>query len=315
MTLRHLGIILLATVCCAAQTNKADEPLRPAWCRELPRPEYKTLARLDAADPWFEVYRIRPGVFAIYEPHQFEEVISYLIVGNKRALLFDTGIGIGEMRKVVTQLTSLPVTVLNSHTHYDHVGSNADFAEILGVDIPYSRQNSAGAANAYAAGDALAPERLCGPLPEGVSRATYKIRPWKITRAVHDGEQLDLGARMLEILFTPGHTPDSLMLLDRENRLLFTGDMFYRGPIYLYVPETDIRAYEVSISRVAALVPQLDLLLPAHNTPVADPKDLARVRDAFRDVLEHRVKPVLGEDGYAEYRFEGFSFLMAPDKK
>jgi glyoxylase-like metal-dependent hydrolase (beta-lactamase superfamily II) len=47
---------------------------------------------------WFEVYRIRPGVFAIYEPHQFEEVISYLILGSKRALLFDTGMGIGKIR-------------------------------------------------------------------------------------------------------------------------------------------------------------------------------------------------------------------------
>jgi len=148
-----------------------------------------------------------------------------------------------------------------------------------------------------------------------VNRATYKVRPWRITRTVHDGEQVELGARILEILFTPGHTPDSLMLLDRKNRLLFTGDMFYRGPIYLYVPETDIRAYEASIVRVAALVPELDLLLPAHNTPVADPKDLLLVREAFRDVQEGRVKPVLSDDGYAEYRFEGFSFLMEPERK
>ncbi len=309
--LRCAVAIFLAASSCLAQSRKADEPLRPAWCRELPRPEYKTLSLVDSADPWFEVYRIRPGIFAIYEPHQFEEVISYLIVGGQRALLFDTGIGVGNIRKVVSQLTSLPVTVLNSHTHYDHVGGNADFSEILGVDSDYSRKNAAGAANAYAAGDALAPDRLCGPLPQGVQRETYKIRPWTITRTVHDGEQLDLGGRTLEVLLTPGHTPDSLMLLDRKNRLLFTGDMFYRGPIYLYVPETDIAAYQKSIARVAALTPQLELLLPAHNTPVADPKYLGRVLDAFRDVHDHRVKPVL-PDGYAEYRFDGFSFLMLP---
>jgi glyoxylase-like metal-dependent hydrolase (beta-lactamase superfamily II) len=312
MRLRWAGAIVLAASSCLGQSKKADEPLRPAWCRELPRAEYKSLSRVDSADPWFEVYRIRSGVFAIYEPHQFEEVISYLIVGGQRALLFDTGIGVGNMRAVVAALTSLPVTVLNSHTHFDHVGGNAGFSEILGVDSHYSRKNAAGEANAYAAGDALAPDRVCGTLPQGAQRETYKIRPWKITRTVHDGDQIDLGARTLEVLFTPGHTPDSLMLLDRRNRLLFTGDMFYRGPIYLYVPETDTAAYQKSIARVAALTPQLELLLPAHNLPVADPKYLGRVLDAFREVREHRVKPVLA-DGYAEYRFDGFSFLMLPE--
>src|SRR4051812_10767484 len=80
----------------------------PEWCRALPRPEYKTLERVPAADPWFEVYKVAPQTFAIYEPHQSEETISYLIVGRDRALLFDTGMGIGDLRKVVTALTKLP---------------------------------------------------------------------------------------------------------------------------------------------------------------------------------------------------------------
>src|SRR5215472_11122879 len=87
------------------------EPLRPAWCRQLPRPGYKSLNRVPVHSDWFEVYRVRPGVFAIYEPHQYEEVISYLIVGTKRALLFDSGLGVGDMRALVTQLTQLPITV------------------------------------------------------------------------------------------------------------------------------------------------------------------------------------------------------------
>jgi hypothetical protein len=65
----------------------------PDWCRALPRPEYKTFERVSISDPWFEVYKPAQGVFAIYEPHQAEETISYLIIGEKRALLFDTGHG------------------------------------------------------------------------------------------------------------------------------------------------------------------------------------------------------------------------------
>src|ERR1700690_1551129 len=91
----------------------------PEWCRSLPRPEYKTLERVAVSDPWFEVYKPAPGVFAIYEPHQAEEVISYLIVGEKRDLLFDTGMGMSDIKKVTAELTKLPIVVLNSHTHQD----------------------------------------------------------------------------------------------------------------------------------------------------------------------------------------------------
>jgi glyoxylase-like metal-dependent hydrolase (beta-lactamase superfamily II) len=298
----------------AAGPQKRDEPVVPGWCRQLPRPGYAALARVLPDTPWFEVYRIRPGVFAIYEPHQWEEVISFLIVGDRRALLFDTGIGVGNIRQVVSRLTPLPVTVLNSHTHFDHVGGNADFPEILNVDSDYARKNAAGATNQYAAWDALAPERLCGPLPAGVTRKTYRIRPWRATGTVRDGQRLDLGGRDLEVLLTPGHTPDSLCLLDRANGLLFMGDTFYLGPIYLYVAETDVAAYARSVDRLAALAPTLDLLLPAHNLPVAQPTYLLRLRDAFGDVRARRVKPVLA-DGYLEYRFDGFSLLMSVNGK
>src|SRR5579862_8585061 len=91
-------------------------PTRPEWCKQLPRPAYSKLERVQVKDPWFEVYRIRPGVIAIYEPHQSEEVICYLILGTKRAVLFDTGMGISNIRAVVESLTTLPVTVVNSHT-------------------------------------------------------------------------------------------------------------------------------------------------------------------------------------------------------
>lgn len=316
-----MGVTMQITTTCACclvvalsattARQQRDEPIRPDWCKQLPRPQYKALERVERGDPWFEVYRIRPGVFAIYEPRQWEEVISYLILGDKRALLFDTGLGVGNMRAVVSGLTRLPVTVLNSHTHFDHVGGNADFTSVLNEDSDYARRNASGEANRYAAWDALAPERVCGPLPPGVTRDTYRIRSWKATGTVRDGERIDLGGRVLEVRFTPGHTPDSLCLLDAKNRLLFTGDTFYLGPIYLYVPETDVAAYERSIDSLARLVPDLDLLLPAHNVAVAEPQYLIRVRQAFADVKAGRVKPVLTDDGYRDYRFEGFSLLLA----
>jgi hypothetical protein len=75
------------------------------WWDTLPRPEWRKYTRIPQDQDWFEVYRVGDGIYAIYEPGQFEEVISFLIVGENLALLFDTGLGIGDIRRVVEELT------------------------------------------------------------------------------------------------------------------------------------------------------------------------------------------------------------------
>ena len=303
------ALCLVAVVVRISSAQQPGEPLRPEWCSQLPRPEYKTLERVLRDEPWFEIYRIRPGVFAIYEPKQFEEVISYLILGEKRALLFDTGLGVGKISAVVTRLTPLSVTVVNSHTYFDHVGGNAEFRNIWNRDLLYTRKNMHGQPNIYSR-DALAPERLCGLLPSGTDAKSYSIRPWKSTHSLRDRERIDLGGRVVEVIFTPGHTPDSVALLDRRNGLLFTGDSFYPGPIYLFVSETDFGAYTRSVARLAALEPQIKLLLPAHNVPVAEPVFLKRLARAVEQVNQHQAKAQVTE-GHREYSFDGFSLLLS----
>jgi glyoxylase-like metal-dependent hydrolase (beta-lactamase superfamily II) len=304
-----VAVVAICTSACVAQQQ--GEPFRPEWCRQMPRSEYKTLHRIDSADPWFEVYEIREGVFAIYEPHQFEEVISYLILGKQRALLFDSGMGIGKISRVVAKLTTLPVTVLNSHTHFDHTGGNAEFSSIVAPDTPFTRKNAEGQSNIYSR-DALAPERICGKLPADVRSTSYSVRPFKISRWVKDEERVGLGERELEVIFTPGHTPDSLCLLDRKNGLLFTGDTFYRGPIYVFTPETDLATYAKSVERIAKLVPDLQLLLPSHNIPVAEPEYLNRLARAVHEIQAGHPKPALNQ-GRRQYSFEGFSLILAPN--
>src|SRR5688572_26325138 len=138
---RRLRLLLLA----ASLLPMPSEPA-PAtrWCDLLPRPSNQRLPRVDLPDDWFVVYRLGGGVFAICEPFQFQEVISYLILGSRRALLFDTGLGIGKISRIVSKLTSLPVTVLNSHTHFDHVGGNTEFDRLLAMDTDYTRANARG---------------------------------------------------------------------------------------------------------------------------------------------------------------------------
>ncbi|MGA8034707.1 MAG: MBL fold metallo-hydrolase [Candidatus Acidiferrales bacterium] len=307
---RIAAILALSIVPAPSLQAQTSEPAsKPEWCRALPRPEYKTLERVAVSDPWYEVYKPAPGVFAIYEPHQSEETISYLIVGEMRALLFDTGMGISDLKKVVDQLTNLPAIVLNSHTHSDHVGDNWEFFMVYGMDTDFTRQNARGSRDDAEA--EIAPSQICGMLPTGFEPKTYATHPWRISAYIHDGEKFDLGGRTIEVIATPGHTPDSISLLDRANGLLFTGDTFYPAPIWLFRPETDLDAYAASIRRLAALAPQIKLVLGAHNIPVASPTVLPGLVAAFDAVLAGKVQPTPDSPGKVIYKVDGFSFLMS----
>lgn len=76
---------------------------------------------------WFTVKQITTKLFGIGEFNHFEKVISYLFVGTTKAVLFDTGLGVKNIRHEVKKITQLPIIVLNSHSHYDHVGGNSKF--------------------------------------------------------------------------------------------------------------------------------------------------------------------------------------------
>jgi glyoxylase-like metal-dependent hydrolase (beta-lactamase superfamily II) len=275
------ALIFLCSVL-APSSSAQSQTQKPEWCKPLPRPEFAQLKRMLPDEPWFEVYRVAPGTFAIYEPHQSEEVISYLIVGQKQALLFDTGMGIANIKKIVSRLTSRPVVVLNSHTHDDHVGGNWQFNFIYGMDTAFTRENAKGStADAQAE---IARGEICGDLPKGFDPKAYKTRPWHISAFIHDGFKINLGGRTVEVIATPGHTPDAIALIDRANKLLFTGDTFYPAPIWLYRPETDLDSYAKSIARLAALAPEVKTVLGAHNIPVAPPSVLPDLVQAFADL-------------------------------
>jgi glyoxylase-like metal-dependent hydrolase (beta-lactamase superfamily II) len=284
----------------------------PDWCRLLPRPEYKSLERFTVSDPWFEVYKPASGVFAIYEPHQAEEVISYLIVGKKRALLFDTGMGISDIKKVTAELTRLPIIVINSHTHDDHVGGNWEFETIYGMDTDFTRKNARGSREDAQA--EITPDQICGALPKGFDSKVYATRPWKITAYTHDGDRFDLGGRTLEVIATPGHTPDAISVIDRANGLLFTGDTYYPAPIWLFRPETDFKAYAASISRLNALAPDIRVVLGAHNIPVASPTVLTRLVLAFAAVRKGKVTATANSAGKVLYKVGDIAFLMQAPK-
>ena len=312
--LLNVSSLLLGALCAPISATSVLSPSLPAqtqnekpdWCKPLPRPEYKSLQRVLPDDPWFEVYKVAPQTFAIYEPHQSEEVISYLIVGTKQALLFDTGMGIADIKKIVSRLTSRPVVVLNSHTHDDHVGGNWQFNFIYGMDTAFTRENAKGStADAQAE---IAPGEICGDLPRRFDPKAYKTKPWHISAFIHDGFRIKLGGRTVEVIATPGHTPDAIALVDRENGLMFTGDTYYPAPIWLYRPETDLPAYAKSIARLAALAPDVKTVLGAHNIPRAQPEVLPALVQAFADLQAGKATCKPAGDGKKLCAVDRFSF-------
>ncbi len=315
--------ILLGGLCCGilggcmnSEDKSVEAPASYAsaadlesFCDRLPRSAYADYQKHESSNDWFEVYEIEPDIWAIYEPFQWQEVISYLIVGSEYAVLFDTGNGIGNIKSIVDQLTDRPVRVLNSHSHFDHIGGNYQFDAILSVATEFSVSRTNGLKSDDLSLE-VSPEALCKSLPAGVTEENHQTRPFSISQKIADGDVVDIGGRNLEVLQVPGHTNDAIALLDRDAGFLWAGDSFYEGPIWLFFPETDLVAYQKSVARLASLAPSLKAVFPAHNTPKADPAVLTRLRENLDRVLAGQVVPVPVSDGNVEFRFEGFSLLM-----
>jgi glyoxylase-like metal-dependent hydrolase (beta-lactamase superfamily II) len=316
--MRHVAVIALLVL--ASLVSALGEKSKPRvgptlvasdWCRSLPRAGYKNLEREPIDDSWFEVYRVAPGVLAIYEPHQWEEAIDYLIEGHTRALLLDTGMGIGDLKRLVTHLTSLPIVVVNSHTHPDHTGNNWQFSTIYSFDSDYTRQNARGSNEIR---PEIEPGKICGALPEGFDPVTYSTRPWKTARWLHNGDRIDIGGRSLQVLATPGHAPDSICLFEPANGLLFTGDTYYPGPIYVFGRGSDPAEYQRSVDTLARLAPRVRLVLGGHNEPVAPPSVLIELAREF-DAIRAGKLPGKGEGhGISEYKGSQMTFLIANTK-
>ena len=145
----------------------------------------------------------------------------YLLEGDKKALLIDTGYGVGNLRAYIEKLTDKPILVANTHYHPDHAAGNGEFEQVYmskGAELDKASVENPG----------MVPFDIT-ELPHPNYEKVY----------VGDGDTIELGNRTIEILdVKPAHCNSSLFFLDRSHRMFFCGDDMEAAQVNLLITPT-----------------------------------------------------------------------------
>lgn len=185
----------------------------------------------------------------------------YLVLGQERALLFDLAVDESGVKEYAEALAGIPIMTAISHGHYDHIYHVERYGEIW--LHPADRK-----------------------LLEGGGVGLRKVEPCPVLRDLNDGDAIDLGGRVLDVIHIPGHTPGSILLLDRQTRILLSGDTGARRLLYgvtglvptetfcTSLQELKKREFDVMYSahdRCAIPKTHIDLMLDAIQKDIANP--------------------------------------------
>lgn len=209
---------------------------------------------LRVAERWYELSRAGDGISRIVESHVAPWMCCnmWLIQGRDRDLLVDSGMGLRPLRAEIAELRERPVAAVCTHCHFDHIGCAHEFETRLGhaaeaaVFADPRLDNTC--ARAWIAGDLLT------ALPfAGYRLSDYQITPAPLTGHLDDGDVLDLGDRVFQVLHLPGHSPGSIALYEKATRILISGDVIYDGQLIDNAWHSDPEAYRDSLNRLREL--------------------------------------------------------------
>jgi hydroxyacylglutathione hydrolase len=154
-----------------------------------------------------------------------DKTTMYIIEGTQKAMLIDTGTKCEKLDSVVKLITQKPLVVMITHIHPDHAGNIKYFDQIY-----------------------LHPA-------DTVLIRTMKVAYNGKINFVKDGEKFDLGGTTIEALHTPGHTPGSIVLLDRKAGNCYSGDAFGSGQVWMQLePHVSMAIYAQSCRTMEALM-------------------------------------------------------------
>ncbi len=181
----------------------------------------------------------------------------FLLTGTEKALLIDSGMMVNNAKEIAEKLTCLPIVLLNTHADRDHTGSNREFEAFY-----------------------MHPDEEENYRKDGLGG---QILP------VHEGDVLDLGDRPLEIIHVPGHTPGSIALLDRNARVLISGDSVQDGHIFMFGPFRNMENYIKSLEHLKAWDGCYDEVWPSHGSLPVSPDMVGKLIEGAKEVLAGKV--------------------------
>ena len=206
-----------------------------------------------------------PGVYLMDEAH---EATGYLVAGEEKACVIDTMNGYSDLREAVRRYTDKPVTVINTHGHPDHIFGNICFD------------------NAYLHPADLALARSFAEEPEFVRICEEKQMRMPPFQEIREGDVFDLGGRHLEVYELPGHTPGGILLLLREDRILFTGDSVNHHLWMQLDGCSPMAEFVKNLDRIMFLEEKADRILHGHAGDFDDISLLRCLRNGAQELAE-----------------------------
>lgn len=255
-------------------------------------------------DNWFTIEKVDAVTYSISEYGHWEKVHSYLLIGDNYALLVDTGLGIGNIKTEVDLLTDLPIKVVTTHVHWDHIGGHNLFSDISvhegdvewlknGIPMPMEmiRNN-------------IIREPFSKEVPQDFDINKYRVYTGNPTTILTDNDVIDIGSRKVKVLHTPGHSPGHICLWEEERGYLYTGDLIYSGTLFAFYPSTNPKDFKRSVDRISRL--NVKKVLPAHNELNVPTDIIQRVQNAFEGIEKNN----LLMQGSGVFEFDDFNIKL-----
>lgn len=234
---------------------------------------------------WFTTDKIDENTYILSEYRHWEETHCYLLNGEDKSLLIDTGLGICNIYNEVIKLTDKLIIAVATHIHWNHIGGHKYFPEFYAHEAELNWLSGGFPLSAETVREMVADR--CD-LPKGFDVSGYTMFQGIPSRILKDNDKIDIGGRIIEVLHTPGHSPGHspghMCFWEKDKGYLFTGDLVYKDTLFAYYPSTDPEAYLASLEKIALLPAKR--VFPAHHSLEIEPEIIIRMRDAFRDLKE-----------------------------
>lgn len=241
----------------------------------------------------YEIETLDAKTWLIKEFDDTSSVYMYLLEGEREAMLIDAGFGTIPLDRIVKELTSLPVSLLLTHGHGDHIGGAGYFETVLMMeaDMPLYRSHSERAMREAFAQDVSA------PVKEDIT-------------FLGDCRFFDLGGRTLEIIETPGHSLGSICILDKERRWLFTGDTCCKAHVLFFLPcSGTLEGYKEALEAMYARRGEYDITWPAHHARPVENEIILEFIEATELLLAGKLESRTCQGPFGSYRLAEYKHV------